>query len=370
MFGPKAKYPIGIDIGDKYIFAAQLKKTRLGLTVRDLFYQELNLVQQDSVETDTALIQAFKAVAKHSGFKGKSVTIHLPSRQVYTFPINFEVDAGETLDVAIVRECRKYLSFPVEKAVIDYPSIVDISSGENRKFKASIIAAQRDQIDRHLRLLKAAGLSVNIIDFDLLSLLRLHRYLYSIKDDPVIFCNIGYRRSLMAIVTKDSILAHRNTHWGIQGLINRLETNFDFSDNSEQAAAMLNQYGLQYESHLETSAALPDNQKEDEDDDQRIYRTVFQVLTPYVDVLIHEFHQTIGYVRSELQSARFDALFLYGKAGGINSLSQYLEKRLDIPVTCMNPMLKLTLSDGSILSDPARGAPFALALGLAMRKVI
>ncbi len=173
----------------------------------------------------------------------------------------------------------------------------------------------------------------------------------------------------MAIVTKNSILAQRNTHWGIQGLLNRLETNLELSGNSEQAAAMLIKYGLIYENHLDASGDLPAKEKGEQDEAKGIYRTVFQILTPYVDVLIHEFYQTIGYVRSELPSGRFDELFMYGQASAINYLDQYLEKRLNIPVKCINPMLNLTLSDGSILSDATKGAPFALALGLAMRKV-
>ena len=72
---------------------------------------------------------------------------------------------------------------------------------------------------------------------------------------------------------------------------------------------------------------------------------------------------------SELRSTRFDELFLYGQAEAIHSLAPYLENRINIPVTCVNPMLKLTLSDADALSDAAKGAPFALALGLAMRKV-
>jgi type IV pilus assembly protein PilM len=283
--------------------------------------------------------------------------------------LTFEVGAGESVDDAIVRECRKLLSFPLEKAVIDYPCLDDISSDGQRRLRTNIIAAHRDQVDRYIRLLKTAGLSAEAIDFDLLALLRLHRYLFSINEGPVIFCNIGFQRSLMAVVTRDSVMAQRNTHWGIQGLLDRLETNFELSGSREQAAAMLSKYGLGYESLIEPSAGAPAGKSGEADEDQGIYRTVFQILTPYMDVLIHEFFQTTGYVRSELQSARFDELFLYGRAGTINFLEQYLEKRVNMPVTTINPMLKMTLSDGSTLPDPEKGAPFALALGLAMRKV-
>jgi len=86
-------------------------------------------------------------------------------------------------------------------------------------------------------------------------------------------------------------------------------------------------------------------------------------------VLIQELYQTIGYVRSAMDAVRFKGIFLYGQACTINFLDQYLEKQLNIPTTCVNPMRKLTLADGISLSDPVEGAPFSLALGLAMRRV-
>lgn len=369
MFNPREKYPIGIDIANQNIYAAQLQETRQGIAVRELFYRELDNGQADSNEPDDALVPVLREIAKNKRFRGKSAAIHLPAKHVYSFPVTFEIGAEETLEDAIVRECRRHLSFPLEEAVIDYPSVTDISSGKNKSFKANIIAVRRDQVEQYILLLKRAGLSAEAIDFDLSSLLRLHNYLFSIKDDPVILSNIGHSQSLIAIVTKDSILAQRNVPWGIQPLLNRLETNLELSGNRKQAAGMLTKYGLAYEDRISSSDALLAEKNWNKDDAIEIYRTIFQILTPYIDELIHEFYQITGYVRSEMQGVKFEEISMYGQASLINFLDQYLEKRLNIPTKCINPMNKLTLSDGSLLPDTAEGAPFALALGLAMRKV-
>jgi Tfp pilus assembly PilM family ATPase len=100
-----------------------------------------------------------------------------------------------------------------------------------------------------------------------------------------------------------------------------------------------------------------------------IYRTVFQILTPYIDGLIHEFYQITGYVRSEMPRIKFEDIFMYGQASAIRSLDQYLEKKLTIRTKYINPMVKFSVSDSTLLTDRVGGAPFALALGLAMRKV-
>ncbi|MGD8891948.1 MAG: pilus assembly protein PilM [Desulfobacterales bacterium] len=369
MFNLKNRYPIGIDITDQNIYAAQFQETRQGISIRELCHLELNNGQTHGTEPYDTLIPALKEIAKNKRFRGKTVSIHLPARLIYRFPITFEIGDGETIEDAMVRECRRNLSFPLEEAIIDYPSFIDMSSGKNKKIKAIIIAVRRDQVEEYIHLLKRAGLWVEAIDLDLSSLLRLHDYLYSMKEKTLILCNIGYHQSLIAVVSQNSILAQRHTPWGIQHLLNRLETNLELSGNREQALAMLNKYGLYYEHHIGVDGDGYVQENRDKDEAMEIYRTVFQILNPYVDGLIHEFYQITGHVRSELQSVKFEEIFIYGQAISINFMDRYLEKKLNIPTTCINPMEKLTLIDSSLLADLADGAPFSLALGLALRNV-
>ena len=367
MLGLKERYPIAIDIADQNIYATQFQEKQQGISVRELFHRELGNGEPDSHEPDDAMLPVLKEIAKNRRFRGKSAAIHIPPQHVFSFPAAFEIGVDETAEEAIVRESRKHLSFPLEEAVIDYQFIHDVSSGPGKKFKANIIAVRREQVEGYADLLKRAGLSLEAIDFSLSSLLRLHNYLYSTKDDPVILCNIGHRQSLLSIVTKNSILAKRDVPWGIAPLLKSLETNLELPPNSQQAAGVLKKYGLFYEDHTGSSAAASAEGDGDEQDAMEIYRTVFQILTPHIDELIHELHQIMAYVRSETQKAKFEEIFMYGQASLINFLGQYLQKRLNMSTKCINPISKLTLSYSS--PDAAEGAPFAQALGLAMRKV-
>jgi len=369
MFKFNETYPIGIDIRDQHIYAAQFQQTQQGPAVRDLFYLKMNEQQVESPEWENALVCALKAASKNKRFRGKRAAICLPARHINGFPITFGIAAGETIDVAMARECRKHLSFSLENAVIDYSSLIEVPSEEKKRFKAYIVAAHRDQIDRHVRLLKEAGLSTETIDFDLSSLLRLHQFLYSLGDEPVVLCHIGQRQTLIAIVTKDNILAQRNTTWGIQGLCNRLETNLELKGDGDRSVELLSTYGLKYD-YIQPSGDSVDSKNESPGDGIEIYRTLFQILSPYVDMLVHELYQIFGYVRSKQSGIRFEKIFLYGQANLVGSLDRYLEAHLGIPTESINPIPKLNLADGCRFQDTARGAAFALALGLALRKVI
>ncbi len=73
-------------------------------------------------------------------------------------------------------------------------------------------------------------------------------------------------------------------------------------------------------------------------------------------------------MRAETHETAFNEIFMYGQANSLLHLDKHLERRLNIPTRCVNPMTEKILSGDSILSDRAEEASSSLALGLAMRK--
>jgi Tfp pilus assembly PilM family ATPase len=219
---------------------------------------------------------------------------------------------------------------------------------------------------QYLLMLKQAGLIVEAVDFGVSSLIRLHNHLYDAIHNPIILCNIGQTQSLLSIVTKDSILAQHNVAWGIQILLRRILTNLELSNEKDKAKILLIKYGLVHEDR-ESCNNGPDVTEDITTDNIR--RAIYQIIASYMEELTHELHKIVGYVRSEERNVVFEGIYMYGQAPFIRCLDHYLERRLNSPTTLINPMTKVALSDNSTLPDISEGAPFALALGLAMRKV-
>lgn len=358
-------YPIGIDIDGQDIYAVQLRETRQGLAIRSLALGKVEGGAEQALEAGDDLISELKEIAKSKVFKGKRVVVHLPLQYTHTFPVNFHVDEGVTLEEAILRESAKHLPFPVEEASIDYPSIVPASSGETNKYKATIIAAHIDQIKQFLLMLKQAGLTVEAVDADISSLMRVHRYLHEIDANPVILCHVGYTQTLLSIVTAESILVHRSVPWGIQILLRKLHENLELS--KAKSKLLLKEYGLldTDRKNLNQGNGLTDEYGTKEG----VVRAIFQIITPYLEALTYQFHNVIGYVMSEEPDAKVKEIYVYGQANFIRNLDGYLERRLNIPTKLVNPMTRVALPEDSPLDDISEGAPFGLALGLAMRKV-
>jgi Tfp pilus assembly PilM family ATPase len=219
-------------------------------------------------------------------------------------------------------------------------------------------------------MLGQAGLTVEVLDFGISSLIRLHSYPHATLNNPIILCNIGWTHSLLSVVSTESILLQRNVPWGLQMLFRNLQANLELSNDKDKAKVLLKKYGLFYEDCLECSIDDPSTNEEMRSDDSRgMYRAIYQIINPQIEQLVHEFHNIIGYARSEEHDVVFEGIYIYGEGNFIRHLDGYLEKRLNLQARLMNPLTKVALVDEEILPDISEGAPFGLALGLAMRKV-
>jgi type IV pilus assembly protein PilM len=319
---------------------------------------------EDAAEAGELMLPRLQEIVKSNRFRGKKAAVHLPSHDILSFPIRFKSDRGQDLEAAILRESTKYLPFPVAEAIIDYPSV---TVGKADQYKATVIAVHRDRINTYLNVLRRAGLTVEIVDFHVSSLLRLHSHFFNITHRPDILCHIGQAQTLLAVVTADSIVAQRYVPWGLQVLLEKIAANLVLSDGPRNVKILLKNYGLSFDTDKrESSAAGLEGSDEDQTDSMR--RVIHQILTPNMEELIHELHKLIGYVRSEEQNSTFENIYVYGQGIFVRDLDRYLASRLDIPIQLINPLTKLTMANDSII-DQSEGGPFALAMGLALRKV-
>ncbi len=276
MFERPSTFPIGIDIGSQNLFAVQLQQMRQGLAVRGLFHRAFDEKSKDPAEAAEFMMPWLKEVAESNRFCGKKAAVHLPSHDILSFPIRFKCDGPHDLEAAILGESRKYLPFPVEEAIIDYPSVTE---GKAHQYKAIVIAVYRDVANAYLNVLRRAGLVVEIVDFHVSSLLRLHNHFFNATRSPDILCHIGQVHTLLAVVTADSIVAQRYVPWGMQVLLEKIAANLAFSDASHSVKILLKNYGLSSATYKNDNPAA-DIQDADKDETDSMRRVIHQILTP------------------------------------------------------------------------------------------
>jgi type IV pilus assembly protein PilM len=366
MFKLKPDYPIVIDIGDQSISAIQLKETRHGLAVREWCHQQFDDDFDDDPVKDNVLVNTLKKMRKKRKFVGRRAIVLIPTANVSSFPIRFKVEETENVESVIVRESIERITIPINEAIIDYTSVSRTGVGEGNQYNATVISVKKDLIKQYILMLKQSGLSAEVVDYGLSSLIRLHQYLYDSIQDTVILCHIGYKESLLSILSNDGILAQRNIRWGIQPIFEKLQQNLELANDGKAAKTLLKKYGLIYE-HLQKDKGAADIVS-DIKMDSRI-RPTYQIIVPYINKLIHEFQTMIAYVRSEQQDTAIRNIYIYGQGVLINHLDQFIERGLNIKAELVNFQKKIPFSDESTLTEELEDIPLTLAMGMGMRKV-
>lgn len=357
-------FPIAIDIQEEDLYAVQLKGKQKGLAIKGLAHKKLkNTVSRDP-ESWEGLIPELREIRNNKAFRGKRVVMHLPAQYTHVFPVSIQVQEGGTLEEALLAESEKHLSFPIEEAVIDYPSIVQTSAGEYSTYRSIIVGAELGRLQPIVSNFKEAGLFIEAVDIDISSLIRAHQYLQRLETNFIALCHIGHQQSMLSVVNQERILMYRHTPWGVANLIKKLQEHLDLPRS--QVMTILQEHGVS-----KTNRVNQETNKQTSDAGlmEDVRSAVVDILTPYLEDFIYEFHNLTGYAISEVPDKKIQKAYFYGQAGIIKGLDQYLEDVLHISVELVNPVDLVTCPQELRACDLPDAGGFSLAFGLAMRKV-
>jgi type IV pilus assembly protein PilM len=360
------RYPIGIDIGHCHIYAAQLEADPKGLAIKGLFHGSVGEVPAASSDRDREITASLTQIRKNRRFQGKAAVVSLPSSDTLNFPIRLAIDPERDVEEAIVEEARNHLPYPVSEAIIDYPSLVQVSSGTPDIYRVTVVSVHRDTLARYERVFRHAGLVLEAVDFNASALLRLYRRRHPQPTGVVALALIGRTRTMLSVISGEEILGHRNIDWGVQVLADKLMINFGHSKGIENTRSLLERYGFAY--HRFNGGGAKEESAEGPEQSDTM-RAVSQVITPLVEELVHEFHKMFSYIRSETASILIDKLCLYGAAGGVFRLDRFLSHRLGIPTVLIDPLSDGTLKMNGASNGGLDASLYALALGLAARRI-
>ncbi len=352
-------YPIGIDMDDRRLTAAQFHETRQGLRLRGLFSQPL---APPAEADDDQLVAALKSVVSCRLFKGRRAVFNIPFRDLTVFPVHCPLGEGEDPEEAILREAPKLLPYPLEEAIIDYPSFM----GEPGTCDATVVAVRRQIMVRWLGILRRAGLRAEAMEFSISSLIRLHRSLFQKDGRANLLCHIGRTHSLLAVASDEGLISLSEVSWGIEPLWGRIRNQLKLPETGPEAPSLLKMYGLAY---AERETMRPTIPGENQEEAMNIGRVIFQIIAPAIDELIYEVHKTVGYMRSLHDRAVFGEVYLYGLAGMIYHLDHYLENHTGIQVRNVEPPAGIGYPGGGGPDGIPGGVSPVPAIGLAMREV-
>ena len=352
MKGVSEKYPIAIDCDGQQVVALQLMSLKQGLGIRAGFRYPLVPGGQEGADR-ADLLSVLKKLKRARGFSGRRGVIHLPLDQTLCFPVDVWVKNDQTLDEAILLEAEKNLPYPLDDAVIDYPSITETAGISH--CTATLVAARRQEVTPLLDTCKQAGFSIDAVDFSPFSLIRVHHFLFEPSTRPYMVCYVGPQYSFLQVMNQDRMYAFSRFDWGKDLLVDKVNHTLELNDKETSALDLLQTYGL--------------SEGRDHPGDEKIARIVSRIITPAIEELIFEFHKVLGYARTKEKVHDIGQVYFYGFASLINGLDAYVEKWLNIPARQVDIGDKMKPAGKMVPLTREQAALMCPVLGLAMRKI-
>jgi type IV pilus assembly protein PilM len=213
----KASGPtVGLDIGSHTIKVAEVAPGRGGVTVRALGMAPTPPgALENNVIIDAQLLgQAVKQLLKESGIGAKTSVSSVGGQtalvvRVIEVPKMSDAELAETMRW----EVERHVPFAANEVIMDFQAITrEDTPPDAQNMEVLLAVAQQDMIDRHVEMLRAAGLVPAAIDVEPLAIARTY---INMGPDPlakrtVAVVNIGAVNTEIAIY-KDGLLAFPRT---------------------------------------------------------------------------------------------------------------------------------------------------------------
>jgi len=347
--------PIGFEIGSAALRMVQLVRADAGVGMQAM----VDVALRDADGEQEALAGTIRDLVREHRFRGKRVVSVLSGRDVDFLPMQISTGPEQAIEEKIYENARTRLSFDIADAVIDYlPIDPGPQEGEkNRRFL--IVACRRSVVERHVHIVKSAGLRPVAIDIAPCALLRTLEMCGCAIQGQSIIIYLGDKGVLFVYLYNGSILAVRSYNRGYRHLVERLTAGLDIDRQS--ARRLLGDYGLSGNSVPCDDPGAPGT--------GGIAAVTREIIVPVFHELLGALNEFCTYCWGIVHDDALDRAFLTGKASRVRAMGAAVNRVLDADTHIVDP-LQAVCADvpagghGAV----AHGSVLCMPVGLALRE--
>lgn len=351
---------IGIDIGTSSIKVVQIKK-KSGRAVLET-YGSLALGPYAEVEagkvtnlTTQKVAEALAEVLTASGTSTKSSGIAIPSQSSLVFILELPPQLKESdLPNIVPTEARKYIPVPIGEVSIDYfllpkkqksfeeENNPDAPKMEEEKNQVLVVAIQNEAVSKYQEVSKACGLDVGFFELEIFSSVRAN---FEHELSPVLVLDFGASKVKLSIIEFGSVKSFHTVARGSHDISQSISQSLGipFKDGEE----MKKEFGL-FENPSQPK--LPE-----------IIKSHLQYIFSETNGVLLEYEKKSGKTISKV--------ILSGGGSMMKGFIEVASNNFTVPVEMANPFSKVHAPAFLEKVLKASGPEFAVAIGLALRKL-
>jgi type IV pilus assembly protein PilM len=351
---------VGIDIGSSMIKIVEIKKKE-GRAVLETYgalslgpYAELDMGRVTNLPTEK-IIEALKEVLKDSNVTTKNSALSIPVVSSLIFTIDLPANIKESeIDQIVKTEARKYIPLPITEISLDYfvlpkkePTFAEAHNPDaqivvSEKIEVLVVAIQNDAVLRYRSIVSGAEIETDFFEVEIFSAIRSN---FEHELSPVLLIDLGASKTKLSIVEFGTV---KSFH-----LINR--GGGDISDSISKSLSI----PFAKAEELKKEYGLFDNPAE---------KSLSEIIKVHMDYIISETNDVL--LNYEKKYGRtVTKVVLTGGGALMKGIKEIMGNSFKAEVEIGRPFAKIGAPAFLDKVLEATGPEFAVALGLALRKL-
>jgi len=350
----------GLDFSDLSLKIVKLEKQRDDLSLASFGETIINpgIIKDGEIRNKDLLVQSIKKAlteVKGKKIKTKYVVASLPEEKAFLEVIKMPKMAEEDLKSAVFYEAENYIPLPIDQVYLDSQIVYPLANHLDH-YDVLINAFPKKIVDAYTLCLEEAGLKPTVLEIESAAAARA-----LIKDElatsPVLIIDFGASKTTFIIYSGRALrytFSISDSSLKFTEIIAR-ELKIDFA----KADALKMEYGLEMNGNKEAA-------------------TVFQILLAYLSDFVEQIKKHTDYYSSHIDQdhlppggREIKKILLCGEGANLKGLTNFLERRLGIPVEYGNPWINVF--PGGKKKIPKllfeKSLKYTTVLGLALRGV-
>jgi type IV pilus assembly protein PilM len=349
MFASK-KDIVGIDVGSSSVKLVRLRESRgtYHLVNIGLMPQEPETIVDNMIMDSTAIVDAVRNLMSGMKIKAKRVATSISGHSVIIRKIMLPIMTEEELEASIQWEAEQYIPFDVSEVNIDF-QIIGPDDKDPSQMSVMLVAAKKEYVDDFVAVFSEAGLEPVVMDIDCFAVENMFDINYGfVEDEVVALVDMGASAISVNVLKGDVSVFTRDIQSGGNLLGEELQKRLGISREEAERAK------------------LGDRDIEDVDPE-----AIDEVLRDAVENLVQEVQRSLDFFSATSTEDRVKKIYLTGGVSSSHQVCDTLRNRLGVTVEILDPFRNVIANEKEF--DPeylqAVGPMFAVAVGLAMRKV-
>ena len=357
--GDSSDRAVGIDIGSSSIKVVEIKK-KSGRIILETYgavslgpYASLELGRNTNLPPEK-ITEALKEVLKQSGITTKEVALSIPAQASLIFNIELPAQVKEgDIGSIIPTEVRKYIPVPITEVSLDWflipqkqPSFEEINNPDlpppTNKKEVLVVAIQNDAISKYNSIVSECQLSASFFEVEVFSSIRSN---FEHELSLVLLMDFGASGTKLSLVEFGTV---KNFH-----MINRGGANI-----SDSIAKSLN-IPFSKAEEMKKEFGLFENSNE---------KGLADIIRIHIDYIFSETNNVLlGYEKK--YNRTISKVILTGGGSLLKGLKEVAAINFKAEVETGHPFSKVVAPEFLTKVLEANGPEFAVALGLALRKL-